>query len=83
MVSTRDVGINDQGLRIGQYHQHAKLTDADVDRLLELREQGWSYARLAAKFDICKTHAWKICNGQKRGQLVKAFRTVPLANARK
>lgn len=41
------------GHRVGECHQHAKLTDAQVRKMRFLREYNpiaWSYAALAAEF---------------------------------
>jgi hypothetical protein len=71
------VGVNDQGLRVGQYHQHAKLTDVDVLRLLELRRSsGWGYGRLAAEFAISKRHVRNICAGKCRRQPATRFKII-------
>lgn len=77
-MSAPIVGVNDRGLRIGQGHHMAKLTDREVDLLLELRELGWSYGRLAAKFEISKSQARNICKGRKRAQTAVGFRRVHL-----
>lgn len=36
----------------GEANGNAKLTEGDVRRIFELREQGWSQRRLAAKFGV-------------------------------
>jgi hypothetical protein len=44
---------------------NAKLTQELVDELKHLREtEGYSERALAAKFNICKTHAHRIINGE-------------------
>lgn len=78
-MADRVVKINDHGLRIGDDHPRAKLTDREVDHLLELRESDpefWSYARLAEAFDISKSQAGNICRGSQRNQTAKDFATV-------
>ena len=74
----RVVRINDHGLTVGEDHHNAKLTNHEVDMLLELHEAGWGYGRLAKKFDISKSQARNICTGQKRCQTGVGFRTVHL-----
>lgn len=73
---TRIFAVNSKGIRIGQDHHRAKMTDADVECLLALREQGWGYGRLAKKFEISKRHARDICSGRRRGQIPTAWRVV-------
>ena len=47
----RTLAFNDRGCRVGETHHRAKLTDADIDQILELRELGLSYRQIAEKFD--------------------------------
>jgi hypothetical protein len=68
--------VNDKGLRIGQGHHHAKLTDHEVLLLLELHAAGWSYGQLAEKFEVSKSLARKIVKGDVRAQTAAGFRTV-------
>lgn len=72
----RMVGVNERGLRVGEDHRNARLTNAEVDLLLTLRDDGWSYARLAEKFDLSKSGVRKICKGQIRCQSPVAYRAV-------
>lgn len=41
----RQIAVNEAGLRIGESHQHAELTDAEVETIRELNEGGMSYAQ--------------------------------------
>lgn len=77
----RVVKVNDRGLRIGEDHPRAQLTDLEVDRLLEMREadpKTWSYRKLARLFEISVRHVRDIINGKKRNQTAVRFRTVRL-----
>ncbi len=69
----RYVGVNDRGYAIGEDHARAKLSDADVETILWLREQGLSYGAIARKFDdrvtVSKSHVRRICTGVHRGQV--------------
>lgn len=76
----RVLGVNDVGIRVGQDHQNAKLTDAEVELLLEFREQGLGYKRLALKFEISKAQVRRICSGDARHQIATRYviaRTTP------
>lgn len=73
----RLVAVNDQGLRIGETHPRAVLTDHDVVLLLELRAEGYSYRWLGEKFEIHYTHARRICLGQGRAQWAARFKRSP------
>lgn len=68
------ISLNQAGRRIGQEHPRAKLTDDEVAVLLDLRDEGYSYAWLAEKFDVSKSCARWICTGRNRNQ--SAVRTV-------
>lgn len=70
------VGVNEQGLRVGQDHQRAKLMDADIEAMLFLRGQGVQYKRLAEIFECSKAQAWKICNMHQRSQRASFWRTL-------
>lgn len=77
-MTQRIVGVNERGLRVGEDHQNAKLTDAEIDVLLEFRQRGWGYKRLAKKFEISKAQVRRICSGAARHQTPSAFRRVPV-----
>jgi hypothetical protein len=62
----RVVAVNDLGFRIGEDHRMAKLTNAEVDLLLGLRDEGWSYLKLARKFEISKSAVrWYVIGGRR------------------
>lgn len=73
-ANIRLLAVNDRGLRIGESHPRAVLTDQEVGWLLELRSEGYSLAWLAGKFEISKSCAAKICRGQNRAQVPAGFR---------
>lgn len=68
----RYVATNDRGLRIGQDHPNAKLTDLEVEALI--RDRGpeddplMSYSALAEKYGISKSGVRHILIGDRRGQ---------------
>lgn len=73
-MERRFVRVNEHGRRIGEDHHRAKLSDADVDLILELRDEGLSYAAIAHKMDhvpsgIAKSTVRDICAGRIRGQV--------------
>lgn len=65
----RLVQVNEAGRPVGESHPRAVLTDHEVQLLLELRSEGFSYGWLARKFEITKGHAWRICTGRQRAQI--------------
>lgn len=74
----RMIGVNDLGLRIGEDHANAKLTNTEVELLLELWDEGrgMSYRQLASKFDLSKSGVRKICKGQTRCQRATSYKAV-------
>lgn len=65
------VALNHERRRIGQGHPRAILSDAEVDTLLDLREEGYSYDWLAKKFEVSKSCARWICTGRNRSHTVE------------
>jgi hypothetical protein len=74
------VALNAQGRPIGETHHRAKLSDDEVDTILYLREQGLSYAAIAAKWDepgrhIAKSTVRKVCLGETRAQMPDRYKS--------
>lgn len=73
LAKARQVRVNERGLRIGESHPNAKLTDADVERLIADRghEQKplLSLSRLAARYGVSKSCVKDILDGRRRGQV--------------
>jgi ribosome-binding protein aMBF1 (putative translation factor) len=75
----RTIAINEKGRRIGESHWRATMTDAEIELLLALREQGWSYRQLAEKFEISKSAVRWYCIGGRRCQLAVRFKVVHIS----
>ena len=65
--------VNSNGMRIGETHQRAKLSDCDIDTIFYLSAHGLSHRQIAEKFDdipggISKSTIRDILNGRIRGQ---------------
>lgn len=61
------ISRNHTGHRVGQSHHRAKLTDAQVREMRELRERhGWKYAALALKFGCGESTVRDICTYRTR-----------------
>lgn len=73
---SRVVGVNERGLRVGEDHQHARLTDAECELIRQLHEQGVSYKKLADKFEVGKSTIADIVKFRRRGQFPVDWRTV-------
>lgn len=63
------VRVNERGLRIGESHPGAKLSDAEVELLLADREGGMSLGALAKKWGLSKSGVKGIVDGKRRGQI--------------
>lgn len=77
MVKKRIVyGINERGLRVGEGHPNAKLTDEEVDRIRDIYEEGFvGYATLAEYFHTTKESIAKICQYQRRATTPTSWRS--------
>ena len=75
---TRLVSVNGNGWVIGSDHPQAKLSKQDIALILELREAGLSYGKIAKKFDtwphVSKTMVFYICAALRRSQPVMGQR---------
>lgn len=76
LLMRKQIGINERGLRVGEDHQNAKLTDAEVDMIRELHSEGLSYKTLAMKFDVSKSLIRYIVQFKRRGQVATSWRSV-------
>lgn len=75
----KTVAVNEAGLRIGEDHPNAKLTDGEVELIRQMHEDdGLSYEALAEKFEVSKGAVAKICRYERRGQWVANFKAVPV-----
>jgi AraC-like DNA-binding protein len=72
----RLVTTNDRGCRIGESHHRSKWSNDEIDRLLNLRDEGWSYTRLSREFGMNRAHVRDICKGKKRCQTPEHWKRV-------
>lgn len=72
----RVVAINRRGLRVGEDHQNAKLTNDEVDLIRELHEGGMSYKALAQKFEVGKSTVADIVKHRRRAETPARWKTV-------
>jgi hypothetical protein len=75
-MTQRLVGIDENGLRVGEDHQRATLTDGDVELMRELHAEGIGYTRLAKMFDVTRCHVRDIVKFRKRATAPVAWRKV-------
>lgn len=70
------IGINERGLRVGQDHQRAKLSDAAVEMIRKLAEEGMPHRVLAEKFEVSVRTVDYICSYGRRAQMAVSFRVL-------
>lgn len=75
-MAKRIVAVNERGIRIGEDHPRAKLTDHEVELIRQMHESGLSYRKIAEKFEISHGQAWFICTCRKRAQTASNWKTV-------
>lgn len=72
----RTVAINDAGLRIGEDHQNAKYTNAEIEMVLTLRDEDKSYGEIARLAEMPKSTVRDIIKGRRRCQYPADFKTI-------
>ena len=60
--------VNSCGYVIGQDHHRARLSDLEVDQIIELRKAGCTWRDIADKFGISKGQAHDYWSGRRRSQ---------------
>lgn len=73
-MNNRLVGVNERGLRVGQDHHRAKITDRDVELIRMLHEAGMSYRVIAEKFEVSKMLVCYICTYRRRASAAVRFK---------
>jgi hypothetical protein len=71
---SRLIGVNERGHRVGEDNPSATLTDTDIDRMFELREQGWGYGRISRVMECSKSQAARILRGEHRAERAVRFK---------
>lgn len=73
------IAVDENGLRIGETHPNAKLTDAQVDEMRDLRElKGWTYDQLAERFNVPYITVQKICTYERRASTIARWKVLLL-----
>ena len=72
----RAIAVNEKGYRLGEDHHRAKLTNHEVDLVLELLDGGMSERLVAEKMEISRRTVRDIKAGRIRCQTPAVYRTV-------
>jgi predicted DNA-binding protein (UPF0251 family) len=75
------IAVNAQGLRIGEDHPNAGLTNNEVELVRRLHDEGMQYADIAQRFEISKWAVGRICRYERRAQTVAGFKMVHVAES--
>lgn len=75
-TAKKRIGVNEHGRRVGESHHRAKLTDAEVDAIRALRDEGgFSIAQIADWFDhVSVATVRAICRYRRRVQFAARFK---------
>lgn len=76
------VGVNGAGLRVGEDHPNAKLTNCEVDLVRALHDSGMCYRLLAEKFEVSKSLIALICRCERRTEAAVAWKTIDTAKGK-
>jgi len=74
--------VNSCGRVIGQDHHRSRLSDGEVDQIIELRRAGCSWRDIADKFDISKGQAHDYFTGRRRGHTASGQKRLDPARKR-
>ncbi len=76
-ASRRLVAVGENGRRLGEDHQRAKLTNTQVDAIIEAYDTGVvSYASLARTYEVSKSTIRDIVKGRRRSQTPVGYKAV-------
>lgn len=75
--------VDEFGNPLGEAHHRAKLTDADVEFIRDIYDEGMtSYGTLAKVFGVSKAQIRNIITFRRRATTIAAYRTVDEAKRR-
>lgn len=69
MTKKVPVRVNERGLRIGESHHRALLSDVEIDQMFSDRGKGLSLRALAKKYGMSASGVKAILDGKRRGQI--------------
>jgi ribosome-binding protein aMBF1 (putative translation factor) len=69
--------VNERGIRIGEDHHNALLTNEQIDRIRDLREDhGLSYKQLSLMFQVSFQTIASVCQYRRRAQTPFGWKTL-------
>ena len=70
------VAGNDKGKPIGQDHRNARYLDEDVEHVIELRAEGYTYQQISKMLDMPIRTLRGYLDGSARHQSIAGFKTI-------
>lgn len=70
--------VNENGHVIGQSHGRAKFTDAEVEMMRQLREEGMKLREIAGIFECALVTVHSICKYKRRAQTAARYKEIEL-----
>jgi hypothetical protein len=71
------LAVNERGIRIGEDHQNAKLSNEQIDRIRDLHEDhNLTYRQLAAMFSVSFSMIAGVCQYRRRAQTPFGYKTL-------
>lgn len=81
-TNIQKVAVSDAGCRVGEYHPKARLSDAQVDLIRDIWEEGFAgYATLAKHFGVSKSTIRDICRYERRNVAPTRWKRVSVSGA--
>ena len=68
------VPVGEKGDRLGQYHHRAVWTDAEIDSVFALADQGLTVSAIARKMEMPRSTVWAVVHGFLRGKTPSGWR---------
>ena len=68
------VPVGEKGDRLGQYHHRAVWTDAEIESVFALADQGMTVSEIARKMEMPRSTVWAVVHGYLRGKTPSAWR---------
>ena len=68
------VPVGEKGDRLGQYHHRAVWTDAEIESVFALADQGMTVSEIARKMEMPRSTVWAVVHGYLRGKTPSGWR---------
>lgn len=75
-MATIQLAINEAGRRIGDSHHRAKLTDHEVEQVLQLHAEGYGYRKLATMFETSRFTIRDMVKMRRRTQFPASWKVI-------